>query len=53
MGYQNGNDNSGWEHNRKADASSRQRTSTTSKEAQNTTKCQYKRLSQTGKTDGE
>ncbi len=52
MGYQNGNDNSQEEYNLKADASSRQRTSVTSKWSNNTSKCQYERLSQTGPLSG-
>jgi hypothetical protein len=53
MGFQNGNDNSQEDFNIKRDASSRQRTSVTSKLSQDTSKCQYERLSKTGKTDGE
>jgi hypothetical protein len=51
MGEQNGNNNEGWDYNRKAASSSNQRTSKTSKLSQDTTKCQYERLSQTGKME--
>lgn len=53
MGFQNGNDNSQSPANQSANASAAQRTSVVSRLAQDTTKCQYERLSKTGKTDGE
>ena len=51
MGYQNGCDTSGMEANDKWQKGAQQRTSVTSAKAQDTTKCQYERLSKTGPTD--
>ncbi len=48
MGYQNGNDNSSEIANERWAKESNQRTTVTARESQNTTKAQYKRLSQTG-----
>lgn len=53
MNSTHGNDNSQQPANQSANASSAQRTSMVSKLANDTSKCQYGRLSQTGKTDGE
>ena len=47
MGYQKGCDTSQEEYNEKAQATAQQRTSTTSKKAQDTTHAQYARLSTT------
>lgn len=48
MGYQNGNDNSQEIYNEKQDKSSHQRTSETARLAQDTSKTQYKRLTDGG-----
>ncbi len=47
MGYQNMNDNSQQTYNEGQARSSNQKTSTVSKKAQDTTHCQYERLSTT------
>lgn len=53
MGYQSGCDTSGEAANEKAQASAQQRTSTVSKLAEDTTHCQYERLSKSSKKEGE
>lgn len=52
MGNQNGNDNSAFEKNSKAQAGAQQRTSMTTKLSNDTSKCQYERLSKTGPLSG-
>lgn len=53
MGFQKMCDTSQQDANQKANDSSCQRTSVTAKEANNTSKCQYGRLSASGKKEGE
>lgn len=48
MGYQNGNDNTGIDSNRSNNANSVGRTSKVSELAENTSKCQYERLTNSG-----
>jgi hypothetical protein len=51
MGYQNLNDNSQQSYNEKKLPAAQQRTSETERLSNDTCKCQYERLSQTGPTD--
>lgn len=53
MGFQNGNDNGQMQSNADKNVKSAQRTSTTSKLSNDTTKCQYERLSKSEKGKGE
>lgn len=48
MGFQNGNDNGQMQANADKNSKSAQCTSNISKQAQNTSKCQYERLGKTG-----
>jgi hypothetical protein len=52
MGYQNMNDNSQENFNEKNNSATPQRTKETARLAQDTSKCQYERLSATGKAEG-